>query len=258
MGYLVRHIHNRDLAGENIMTAYVRLRFILKKYPATQLELVRRLERLDVKMPRGGWTLRLAEETIKIKGALPGQYACVVKPSRRNSQQVDFAFAPNALLQKMRAVCRMLGVTPVTDKMRCKMMLKGVMLNGHVYKQGDRCAYLARVAPRGNAEGVGGRLGSSESYKVGTIKMFYHFPRTPSITFVDILDLPVRRKLRSLYIVAAQPAFPRGFACNPVTATSTLYHIDSITSKVLLAPHYTEDETEATTEMCGIPMWDAR
>jgi hypothetical protein len=62
MGYLIRHIHNRDLAAENIMTAYVRLRFILKTYPSTMTEMIAKFEAADMRLPRGGHVLALATE----------------------------------------------------------------------------------------------------------------------------------------------------------------------------------------------------
>ena len=262
MGYLIRHIHNRDLAGENIVTAYVRLRFILKNYPTTQLNLVQRLDAMDIQMPRGGWTLQLADEILKLKGSLPGQYKCVVMPSRRNSRKVVWVHAPADLLPKLRAVWRPHGRPPALAENICKMMVKGVSLNGRKYKQGDRVSYLGRVRRRGNVEGPGGHEGSSTSHKIGTIKMFYHFPALVngcSTTFVDILEIPVLRKWRSLFIVPTQPSLPRGFQCNAaVTRQSTIYHVDVITAKVMLAPNYTEDEEEATTEMCALTMWEAR
>lgn len=62
MGYLIRHIHNRDLAAENIMTAYVRLRFILKTYPQTINNMVSRFTLDGMSLPKGGSTLTLATE----------------------------------------------------------------------------------------------------------------------------------------------------------------------------------------------------
>jgi hypothetical protein len=62
MGYLIRHIHNRDLATENIMTAYVRLRYILKTFPRTIEKMVRKLAAADTRIPRGGSTLAMATD----------------------------------------------------------------------------------------------------------------------------------------------------------------------------------------------------
>jgi hypothetical protein len=108
-----------------------------------------------------------------------------------------------------------------------------------------------------NRPGVGGLLGASTSHKIGTIKMFYYF-RLDGVetTFVDIMDHPVEAKQRSMYIIATVPALLRGRDRYPVTAATTLYSIDAITSKVLLVPHFTP--ALAATKMCAICMWDAR
>ena len=120
-----------------------------------------------------------------------------------------------------------------------------------------RCEYLPRVSRRPTLAGVGGMLGGSTSFKIGTIKMFYHFKiGAVETTFVDILDHPVLEKVRGLYIIQKVPALQRGSTKHPVTATSTIYHIDSITSKILLAPHFTPELMP--TRMCGIRMWSAR
>jgi hypothetical protein len=116
---------------------------------------------------------------------------------------------------------------------------------------------LPKVARRGNAEGIGGRLGASESHKIGTIKMFYHFDvagvRT---TFVDIDDHPILHKVRSLFIIDTVEALQRGRDLYPAHRHSTIFHIDAITSKVLLAPHF--DPALSATKMCAISMWEAR
>ena len=117
-----------------------------------------------------------------------------------------------------------------------------------------RCEYLPKVRRRFNIAGVGGTLGASASFKIGTIKMFYHFKiGAVETTFVDILDHPVLEKVRGLYIIKKVPALQQGSTNHPVTATSTIYHIDSITSKILLAPHFTPELM--STRMCGIRMW---
>ena len=51
MGYLIRHIHNRDLAAENIMTAYTRLRFVLHNYPTSAASLSSRLGLCGLQLP---------------------------------------------------------------------------------------------------------------------------------------------------------------------------------------------------------------
>ena len=262
MGYLIRHIHNRDLAAENIMTAYVRLRFIIKSYPNTQRRMVQRFHDMDMKVPKGGWTLQLASEVLKIKGALPGQYARVVTPTRRNNKSVAVALSSvqSPLFTKLRVICAALPDFAISRDLECLQMIAGVKLNGHEYSQGDTVAYMPRVRVRGNLEGVGGRFGASESHKIGTIKMMYYFPSIAEYagTFVDIEDRPVSRKLRSLFIVDHHLPLPQGHHAHPITNASTLYHIDAITHKIKLVPHFHQDTKKSVTEMCGIIIWEAR
>jgi hypothetical protein len=73
MGYLIRHIHNRDLATENIMTAYVRLRFILAKYPSTINKMISRFKAAGMSLPHGGTTLVVASEV----RALLSSFLCI-------------------------------------------------------------------------------------------------------------------------------------------------------------------------------------
>ena len=45
-----------------MMTAYVRLRYILKSYPVTVNEMAQRFMGAGMRLPRGGCTLQLANE----------------------------------------------------------------------------------------------------------------------------------------------------------------------------------------------------
>jgi hypothetical protein len=194
---------------------------------------------------------------MRVKGELPGRYTCVVMPNKRNTFPLQLH-----LLTDLRRVLRRLGrqLVPTFDlesDTPCHQMIAGVLLNGRKYKQGDRCEYLPRVVRHHGSHGIGGDLGGSMSHLIGTIKMFYHFDiNGQRTTFVDILDHPILRKDRSMYIIAYTPQLLMGRSAHPVTAASTIYHIDAITSKVLLAPHYTPELKHR--EMCAITMWEAR
>jgi hypothetical protein len=61
MGYFIRFIHNRDLAAESIMKAYVRTRIVLAS-PAGYIEkFLRRLKARGVSLPKNSM-LKLANE----------------------------------------------------------------------------------------------------------------------------------------------------------------------------------------------------
>ena len=143
------------------------------------------------------------------------------------------------------------------------LLVAGVWLNGHQFKQGNHCVYLPRVSRRYNQQGAGGLDGSSTSHRVATIGMFYTFimhgggDRSKRATFVSITDRPVKHKVRSMYIidsVRCDTSLQRfGYVHSDA---NTLIFIDSITSKLKLVPHYLQSKQDEL--MCGIPMWDAR
>ena len=150
--------------------------------------------------------------------------------------------------------------TPTCRHASC---LVGVWLNGRQYKQGDHCAYLPYVRPRYQRRGVGGHLGSSTSHRIGTIQMFYSLVMTgaPSrpreCQCVVVVDRPVKSLDHGMYITDSvrQDTEQVKFNYEP-THTSTFIHVDSITHKVKLVPHY--DKALKDTLMCGISMWSAR
>lgn len=137
-------------------------------------------------------------------------------------------------------------------------------MNGRQFKQGSHCSYLPRVRCRGNVPGVGGRLGASTSYMVGTVNMFYVFnmdgaspPERPrTCTFASVTDRPVLGHVRSMFIVDTVSAETEkvGFKYEHLDGVHTMLHVDSITFKIMLVPHY--DSDKSTTHMCGIPIWE--
>ena len=136
-------------------------------------------------------------------------------------------------------------------------MISGVTLNGRNFSQGDSCLYVPIVPRRYNQPGVGGQDGTSTSHLLGIINMFYTFTLPlGDVTFVSLYNLPIEHKLRSLYVTRTvvrniQPGFADAYTTNQV-----LIHIDSITAKLFLVPHF--NPTYRSDFMCGIPMWDSR
>lgn len=135
MGYYIRFIHNRDLAAENIMTAYARQRLILDAPPGVLRSLLRRLHRdnVQVALPSRS-ALSLVDQVLAIKGTLPGEFGCQIKRTRRNSRKLPRV--PANVLEGVVALLRTLGhpanYKPVGEA-ACDIMTKG---------QGDRmCTY---------------------------------------------------------------------------------------------------------------------
>jgi hypothetical protein len=128
----------------------------------------------------------------------------------------------------------------------------GVSLNGRVYRQGDACEYLP----------LGRRAGGA--HHIGVINMFYQIcffspdGRTSRFEImVDVTNVPVQAKERSMYII---PSIPRrvkqlGFLHVCGSGDSDVLHVDTITAKVQLAPHYSPERRDNL--MCALRMWEA-
>ena len=134
----------------------------------------------------------------------------------------------------------------------------GLRLNGRPYEQGDHVEYLLYVRPRGNVDGIGGRLGSSTSHRIGLLLMMYTFTLNDNSTetFVAIRDRPVIAKLRNLYVLASVAKWQLPGQDEEYSDTSTLVHVDAITSKVKIVPHH--EPRCAATHMLATAMWEAR
>ena len=278
MGVIIRYIHNRDLAAENIMTAIVRQRLVLDLAPGAVCGLLERLQNLGVPLPYRS-SLSLAGEVARLRGSVPGAYALELRESRRNSRKFFFDEDVCALVRgKVRDVLELLKYPPAYKPVQpspgergegCVAMIAGVILNGRRYAQGSHCEYLpwVPVSYRNRARGIladgpGGWEGSSTSRKICTVHMFYTFnmqgPGPKRATFVAITDRPVLSRARSLSVIswAGERDLKPGFDFE-MTDGHELIHIDSITWKVKLAPHFNSDLATAG-QACAIPIWESR
>ena len=276
MGTYIRYIHNRDLAAENIMTAVVRQRVILDCFPRAARNMLMRLRNAGFSLPARS-TLALADQTRHLGGQAPGDFGVELRQSRRNARKADERELVRTVLPMLKALLKRLNCPaaykPATGLRACIAMTAGVILNGRQYKQGSHAEYLPVVKRRGNLAGPGGEGGSSTSHRVATVHMFYHFtmqgsrPETyrggvtlkalpDEATFAIISDRVVHDKIRSMHIVDAvrDSATKPGFKFK-TAAEHTIIHIDSITAKVMLVPHFDATQNHL---MCAIPMWIAR
>ena len=94
--------------------------------------------------------------------------------------------------------------------------------------------------------------------------MFYVFTMTgvvlptypPVCVFASITDRPVLGHSRSMFIVdtVREETEKLGFGYEHIEDVHSMIHVDSITSKVKLVPHW--EEEKSNTHMCGISMWE--
>jgi hypothetical protein len=83
MGYFIRFVHNRDLACENICTAYLRMRYLLDRKPGSIAALLDRLSAANIPLPKTSM-LRKADEIRGRRPGFPGEHLVVTVPSQRN------------------------------------------------------------------------------------------------------------------------------------------------------------------------------
>ena len=133
---------------------------------------------------------------------------------------------------------------------------------------GDHIEYLPKVQRRGNRDGPGGREGSSTSHKLATLGMFYLVrmvgasgttgPRPSTLILASVLCLPQVGQASGCRVVGTvrQDVHLEGWDHVHNTNKHTLIHVDSITGRVMLVPHY--EERLRGTQMCVVPMWKAR
>jgi hypothetical protein len=75
---------------------------------------------------------------MEIKGALPGQYACELSISRRNSTLLKLTEAPILLAHIRKLANKAAPRVRINDNTVAYELTAGVKLNGHQYKRGDR------------------------------------------------------------------------------------------------------------------------
>ena len=140
--------------------------------------------------------------------------------------------------------------------------------SNHRSLSGDHIEYLPRVRRRGNMDGPGGREGSSTSHKLATLGMFYLVrmvgatgaggERPATLVLASVLPLSQVGQASGCRVVGTvrRDVHLDGWDHVHNTNKHTLLHVDSITGRVMLVPHY--DETLRASKMCVLPMWAAR
>jgi hypothetical protein len=163
----------------------------------------------------------------------------------------------------------------------CFLMISGVWINGHRYQQGDSVAFMPVVSRRFN---LSDSLLSRNL--VGTINMFYIVKNSGALdeVYVSLSKRPILDMEGDLYIVdSVRPeTWLPGFKFVHQRGQHVIVHVDAITAKILLVPHFDQQADEAKRQlkikelgknapvsehpppcpsmelMCGIKMWDAR
>ena len=202
---------------------------------------------------------------VALKGKLPGAYAIELFPSRRNSKTFKVGLSLRSAYNRIRRLHPKF-LPALSDDFPCTLMVAGVNINGRPYEEGCVCEYLPYVPRRGNAAGIGGRDGASKSFALGMVHAFYVFAFSAAdvetspenqVILVDMSNLPIIDTARSLYVLRQPENFVHHGLQNMTKRASAvdqaLMHIDCITNKVHLVPHFS-----LADHVCGVRMWEAR
>ena len=148
MGTLIRYIHNRDLAIENIVSALSRFRFVLGAPDGCILSTVLHMEKKG--FPLTGRGIMSTAATFANDGSRPGDFGVFRTPSRRNSKVLDMQGtsrldAATTLLRDPAWLPSERPARMLPHPSECLCMIYGIYVNGRQYRQGDCIEYYERA-----------------------------------------------------------------------------------------------------------------
>ena len=242
MGHFIRFVNNRDLACENIMTAYVRTRLILASPPGTIERMASVLEERGTRLPDKS-VIGMSANAAKLGMSGRGLYSVKVETTRRNHRVEDMTRTSRyqGIVRDYKVRVSQDSTPP--DPSSCCVSINGIKINGWAFKQGSHVEY---------ATGGGG---GGEGLKLGTVNMFYTFGihSRKQCTYVEVTERPILEKIRSLYVIDAidrNEARLDGFGRVPSGETSMI-HISSIRCKLKILPHFTSEDKLIGLRMCS-------
>jgi hypothetical protein len=123
MGHFIRFIHNRDLAAENIMTAYCRSSLIRDCFPGTVKSLLEKIVRSGYHLPKRSM-LTSADELIRLRGDVPGEFGMTLSTARRN---IKIITAGQPLIRAVRRHLQRVGL--LLESNVCEERISGQFLD---------------------------------------------------------------------------------------------------------------------------------
>ena len=252
MGWLIRFIHNRDLAAENIVTAYVRQRFVLAAPAEVLASLHAKLESSSMTLPLNS-LLAQAKNISQSKGSLAGDFVVEVPRNARREREVDLSsssYSPD-LAKSARELFRTFDLgRPQLSK--AIALGDVVRINGRPYRHGDYCEFAFHVRRT-----MSGRAGSTAYRGIGLIKAFYsvntgHASNPTSHTLVNIIELPAEMHSTGMHLLRLDEDGGSG-------GSDRMIHIDNIVFKLHRVPQPLEPgvEDDGGRFYC-LRIWEAR
>lgn len=273
MGSLVNHIHNRDLASENIVAAFCRKSFVLSAPPETLTTLHARLDAAGIRLPLRS-LLQATDAVVATKGALSGEFAVVVLRNKRQEMVLDLTSTPeSSLTRSIQGLAQQLQLgTPVLE--RVVSLLGGgarVRINGRAYRQGDFIEY-ARQVPRTQPQNAA----AAASRGVASIRGFVlvpfarggrgGHPRTEAnvlclqvVAFQTTQDVTgVSGSSTGASVAIGGSHFSRTgvhvvHLGDDSALSEKLIHVDSVVYKLHRVPHFSDND-----KFIAMRIWEAR
>lgn len=216
VGWLIRFIHNRNLATENIVTACSRSA-ALGQVPAQVIaSLVKRVEVSGANFPDRS-LLNAASKVVESKGPGAGMFCIAVKRTRRNSRNT----IPTArLLEEFSRSTGQLGLRQTARNIISSYALTaGVRINNREWKTDAHAAFM----------------GHQGSVCVGTVVQFFVInhkepnDRNPSqMVLVSLNEQELKEQKDGMFIIKE----------TDVSANLVIYiNADQITHKLKRLPH---------------------
>lgn len=246
MGRLVRFIHQRDLATENVTRAYVRQSLLLSAPAKEIVGLVEAMREGTLQLENTS-LLRPPDEILQSKGGRAGSYDVRVVRSTRKDVTVTEPSA--ALSAGVRDVLTKYGLgQPVLSSIT--LLGCAVHINGRPYSCGDMFEYVAHIERRAAARDLS-RVSSDRNRHLGRIVAFFLVPTTSENeeVIVQFLEVPVI----TYYFECPRLLRPPEVNPPPDDLPTHYMHVDSITFKLKIVPNLEKDG-----EYMALRIWEAR
>lgn len=226
MGWLVRFIHNRNLAIENLIVACTR-KVLIGLAPANVVTLmVARMQETNSTASARSFLADSKEISEKIKSKA-GMFLVKVVPSRRNCKVVATPGNVKSALQVFLSITRGFdnrkAQSTTAAQKTVQRMVKGVWINGDEWRQHHICRY--KPTDRNNM---------IVEPRVAVVEYFYIFQ--------------IGRRQVVLATVRDQRTLSReGELCICATDnnhTVKVIHVDCMLGKMMRCPHWTDEDSK--------------
>ena len=220
MGWVVRFIHNRHLAIENLVAAITR-KLLLSQAPAGVISLMlARMKSCGGSPPARSFLSDADEVNASIKSTA-GLYLVAIVASRRNEKEV--ASPPNVVAALTELLKTTRGYTPraardtANSQETVSRMKAGVWINGDEWREDAFCLYLHKKKSGQSKQGV------------ALVQSFYVFQiKTRKIVFVSVKKMKIVGKEGE--VVICQSEHER---------VERVIHVDCLLNKMMCCKHWT-------------------